>query len=208
MQDFPRLLDKNQKVGFSRFSREACFTCVKNNIKDAVVMQSSNLPPESMLTCEADIYANNARMLKRAGEAAGFRMVGLEASQRVEFLGITQTFYPLVVLHPSWAVSLTEMKSRISGDVKLAPGSVLVLEGDVELSGLELDGALVVRALKGSRVVLKDLKVQNAGWMWTKASTSTMEKFDHIQIRGYVLDKKETCEKTIQSGDAVIISRP
>ena len=41
MQDFPRLLDKNQKVGFSRFAREACFTCVKNNIKDAVAKAAS-----------------------------------------------------------------------------------------------------------------------------------------------------------------------
>ena len=173
-------------------------------ISAQVVKQSSNLPPESMLTCEADIYANNARMLKRAGEAAGFQMVGFEPSQHVEFLGITQTFYPLVVLYPSWAVSLTEMSRRISGNVKLAPGSVLVLEGDVEISGLELDGALVVRALSGSRVVLKDLKVQNAGWTWTKASTSSMEEFDHIQIRGYVLDKKETYEKTFHFGDRVL----
>jgi len=161
----------------------------------------------SMLSCEADIYASNARLLKRAGEAAGFRMVGLEPRKRVEFLGIAQILYPLIVLHPSWGVSLTEMKSRVSGSVSIAPGSVLMLEGDVEISGLELDGALIVRALNGSRVVLKNMKVKNAGWSFTKAPNSTMSKFDHIQIRGYVVDKKETCEKTIQCG-TVVISKP
>ena len=92
-------------------------------------------------------------------------------------------------------------------EVSIAPGSVLVLEGDVEVSGLELDGALIVRALNGSRAVLKNLKVKNAGWTFVKAPAATMEQFDHIQIRGYVLDKKETCEKIVQSG-CVIISKP
>jgi len=35
MQDYPRLLDQEHKVGFTQLDRLMCFTCVKNNIEDA-----------------------------------------------------------------------------------------------------------------------------------------------------------------------------
>ena len=50
----------------------------------------------------------------------------------------------------------------------LAPHSVLVLEGpDISSKNLRVDGALVVRAVPGARVVIDGLTVSNKGWSWT-----------------------------------------
>ena len=72
MQDFPRLLAPTDKVGFTAFERKSCFTCVKNSPADAAAKFAGGLPPESIFTCEADIYANFSVMIRKAGEASGF----------------------------------------------------------------------------------------------------------------------------------------
>ena len=44
--------------------------------------------------------------------------------------------------------------------------STLVLEGEgLHLEGLELDGALVIKAAPGARVSVRGLKVSNEGWV-------------------------------------------
>jgi hypothetical protein len=50
----------------------------------------------------------------------------------------------------------------------LAPKSVLLLDGpDISIRNLRVDGALVVRAVPGAKVVLDGLTVSNQGWNWT-----------------------------------------
>jgi UDP-sugar pyrophosphorylase len=51
----------------------------------------------------------------------------------------------------------------------LAPKSVLLLDGpDISIKNLRVDGALVVRAVPGAKVVLDGLTVSNQGWTWTQ----------------------------------------
>ena len=57
---------EEDKVGFTQLDRVMCFTCVKNNLADAVKKN----PPDCALSAEADIYACNARLLSLAGDAA------------------------------------------------------------------------------------------------------------------------------------------
>lgn len=56
MQDFPKLLDKTSKVGFSCYEKWFCFSAVKNNIVDAAVKFDKGLSPESGATGEYDIF--------------------------------------------------------------------------------------------------------------------------------------------------------
>ncbi len=58
------------------------------------------------------------------------------------------------------------MQERVRpGGVKLAPGSALVVEGpDVRILDLEVEGALVVRAVPGAKVIIDGLRVKNDGW--------------------------------------------
>lgn len=54
------------------------------------------------------------------------------------------------------------------GSLLLASKSVLLLEGpDITVKNLRVDGALVVRAVTGAKVVLDGLTVSNKGWTWT-----------------------------------------
>jgi len=46
MQDFPKLLDKDAKVGFSCYDRWFCFSAVKNNIVDGALKFSKGNHPE------------------------------------------------------------------------------------------------------------------------------------------------------------------
>jgi hypothetical protein len=70
------------------------------------------------------------------------------------------------------------LQAKVSqGGLLLAPKSVLLLEGpDISIKNLRVDGALVVRAVRGAKVVLDGLTVSNQGWTWTpldKVSHST-----------------------------------
>lgn len=45
---------------------------------------------------------------------------------------------------------------------------MLLLDGpDIHIKNLRVDGALMVRAVPGARVVIDGLTVSNAGWSWT-----------------------------------------
>lgn len=74
---------------------------------------------------------------------------------------------PSPLLLPVVHVPLLQSKV-CGGGVLLAPLSVLVLEGrDITIKNLRVDGALVVRAVPGARVVIDGLTVSNKGWTWT-----------------------------------------
>jgi UDP-sugar pyrophosphorylase len=62
------------------------------------------------------------------------------------------------------------MQAKVSqGSLLLASKSVLLLEGpDIAIKNLRVDGALVVRAVPGAKVVLDGLTVSNQGWTWTQ----------------------------------------
>jgi len=49
-----------------------------------------------------------------------------------------------VFLHPSFGVTVAEIRQRISGTVKVSNKSTLVLKGEINLSNLELDGTLKI----------------------------------------------------------------
>ena len=44
--------------------------------------------------------------------------------------------------------------------LKLSPGAALVLEGDVSIDGLEIDGAAVFKAAPGVQLEVKDAKAR------------------------------------------------
>jgi len=106
MQDFPRLCSPSDKVGFTQLDRIMCFTCVKNNLSDAIKKN----PPDCALSAEADIYACNARLLKLAGAD-----VEIESPEEVKFLGVSAKIGARIILQPSFAISLAAMKDKVKG---------------------------------------------------------------------------------------------
>ena len=60
MQDYPRLLSRYAKVGFSSVAGLKIVSPVKNNIVDAAKTHAAGVPPGSASTGEHDIYASTA----------------------------------------------------------------------------------------------------------------------------------------------------
>lgn len=143
-------------VGFSQLERWMCFSPVKNNLVDAAAKAKASLPAECAGTAERDAMSLNTRILSMSGVD-----IPLEATKGT-FGGVPLTFSPIVVLHPSFGTCLTDVNKRIGADadVVVSARSALVLEGDVTIQGrLHLDGALVIKAVKGAQVFVHNLEV-------------------------------------------------
>mmetsp|Transcript_78765 Transcript_78765/g.139006 ORF Transcript_78765/g.139006 Transcript_78765/m.139006 type:complete len:648 (+) Transcript_78765:51-1994(+) len=134
MQDFPKLCTPGDNVGMTQLDRWISKTAVKNNLEDA---RKKN-PPECALTAEADVYECNSQLLRIAGNA------DIEPPQEVSFLGITAQLGARIILMPSFAISLEQMKSRLKGKIQISNRSALILDGNVSIDGLQLDGALTL----------------------------------------------------------------
>ena len=73
--------------------------------------------------------------------------------------------------------------------------SALVLDGDVTLTSLELDGALAVIAADGVHVDVAECVVRNAGWTMEPLSEEEAAALpEAIAIRGYRVHKAEGVE--------------
>ena len=99
------------------------------------------MPTYSAPSGEADIYASGCEMLAAAG-------VPLPSSVQIVRAGIEVQDCPRVVIDPSFGATLAQWCAKLPtpANIKLAPGSTLVLRGD--LRGLRLESLeLKVRAL-------------------------------------------------------------
>lgn len=174
MQDFPRLCKKEDQLGFTQLERLMSFTCVKNNSADA----AKKNPPDCALSAEADIYACNARLLQLAGEGK----VEIAPPKAVTFLGITADIGARIILAPSFGISLEDMKTKIKGKIRISNKSELMIDGDVTLNDLELDGALRLFA-DGE---LPNKVVKNTGSTLAAIPDSELKLQEpSLQIRGY-----------------------
>jgi len=172
MQDFPKLC-KKANIGFTQLDRIFCFTCVKNAIDDA----KTKKPPDCALSAEADIYACNAKLLGLAGAK-------IEAPETVDFLGIKAEVGPRVVMSPSFGISLEQIKEKLKGEVTISQKSLLVINGDVTIDGLILDGAAEI---VGSGTV-KGGTVKNSGKPFVAMSAEELATAaEDMKIRGYKL---------------------
>jgi len=206
MQDYPRLCDEGAKVGFTSLDRFSCFSAVKNNINDAKTKAEKTGFGESGCTGEADAYKINRKKLKLLG-------IEIDDDGKVEkVLGIPCSMGAKVCLAPSFAATLAQLKTRFPEPkaVKISSKSTLVLEGDITVKKLELDGALTVIAKPGTKVVIDEGKVENDGHEFKMIDVNDKSIDEKFRIRGYILDKKaganfEVAEKgsyTISQGKA------
>jgi len=67
MQDYPKLLKTNERVGVTQIDKKFCFSACKNDIKTAAQKWKGGLPPESSSSCEYDFYRVHEEILKIAG---------------------------------------------------------------------------------------------------------------------------------------------
>eukprot|EP00331_Platyophrya_macrostoma_P010990 CAMPEP_0176432794 /NCGR_PEP_ID=MMETSP0127-20121128/15599_1 /TAXON_ID=938130 /ORGANISM="Platyophrya macrostoma, Strain WH" /LENGTH=570 /DNA_ID=CAMNT_0017815019 /DNA_START=18 /DNA_END=1730 /DNA_ORIENTATION=- len=174
MQDYPKFLKSNDRVGVTQIDRVFSFSACKNDVKSAAAKFKSGLPAESASTSEYDLYRQNEELLK---------IVGVDVEQpapehKQDFEGIEINFGAKVVLKPSFGVTLKELKSRFQGTNRISSQSTAVFEGEIKVENLTLDGS--VRVTKD----VKDLT-------YDKKNYVTFDKLDgvpteeYLKIRGF-----------------------
>jgi len=187
MQDFPVVLEGSEaeKVGFTSLASEMCFSPVKNATSEGVALQSTGTHPGVAATGEADQSGATRRLLRSIG-------CDIAEGEKVKFSGIEVTAGPDCVLNPSFAACSIEYKKKFPNPsaVKVSGRSSLVLKGEgLIIESLVLDGALVIECEEGATGVIRNLSVQNKGWVKVSDEDSSNEI---IKMRGYYINKLET----------------
>eukprot|EP00918_Siedleckia_nematoides_P004675 GHVU01010394.1.p1 GENE.GHVU01010394.1~~GHVU01010394.1.p1 ORF type:complete len:255 (-),score=41.42 GHVU01010394.1:474-1238(-) len=204
MQDIALRFDAGEDpVGCTQFPRWFCFSPVKNSPAEGAAKAAKGIPADTAFSAESDVYNVNAKLLRLAAGGA----CGVHIAERVPAKGMEQTFLmgPRLILKPSWAICLSEMKHRIqSGPLVIAdPESVLLLEGRVILRGLSVDGCVFIRNKNhGKNVVIRGLNARNKGWALRALSTEQLAKAaPQVAIRGFDFEQNETTEIIEEGGD-------
>ncbi|CAM9713899.1 unnamed protein product [Chrysoparadoxa australica] len=189
MQDFPKLMSKeldNPNIGYTSLDKWLSFSPAKNSLDAGAESAASGVPPGTASTAEAEYYEQCVRRLQASTGAK------IEASGRVEFEGVPFDLPPRVVLSPSFAVCSEDLEKKVSAGLKVSSRSTLVIDGaDIYLEDLELDGALIIKAVPGAMVAVSGLKVTNEGWSM-EAIPEGADVSEEDRIRGFLLKKAET----------------
>eukprot|EP00629_Pelagomonadales_sp_RCC1024_P017222 CAMPEP_0119265938 /NCGR_PEP_ID=MMETSP1329-20130426/4593_1 /TAXON_ID=114041 /ORGANISM="Genus nov. species nov., Strain RCC1024" /LENGTH=611 /DNA_ID=CAMNT_0007265795 /DNA_START=9 /DNA_END=1840 /DNA_ORIENTATION=+ len=179
MQDYPKVLGPEEKVGFVQVAAWASFSPCKNATADAATKK----PPACALSAEADQYHHCAELLRWAG-------CDVAAQSQPEAWGgvAVDNVRPAVVLAPAFAPSLATLRARLPHPafVKVSERSTLVLDGDVEVRSLALDGGLVVKCKPGARAVVDHCEATNGGFVRSPCAPDAAEA---LKIRGYYTAK-------------------
>eukprot|EP00727_Mastigamoeba_balamuthi_P011383 m51a1_g6868 putative udp-sugar pyrophosphorylase-like (617) ;mRNA; f:161448-163945 len=186
MQDYPRSLGPDARVGFTVLDTWVAFSPVKNNPKDAAAKAKAGQPPASAASGELDQYAANSRILRMAG-------ANVAAPAGVTYNGVPLELWPRVVLSTAFAPSFDQLRGKVGSGVEVSQRSVLIVEGaDVRIKSLKLDGTLVIRASGDATVVVDGLEVRNKGWRFEPVSWEDKSLPEDTRVRGFRVVKDET----------------
>ncbi|HSR87736.1 MAG TPA: UTP--glucose-1-phosphate uridylyltransferase, partial [Pontiella sp.] len=182
MQDLPKLFGPEETVGVTIFDRVWSFSANKNNIVDAAAKHAAGGPPESGATAESDFYLAGRSRLAAAGST-------VETAPEKLIRGVPFTPGPKVLLRPSFAMTLAEVRKKVSG-CRLSGEAALIVDGrDIRLEDVELSGssALVIKACEGAKVTVKGV-FSNAGFEQVELTDADMADPgvpEYLKIRGY-----------------------
>ncbi len=180
MQDLPRLLGPDQRVGVTIMDRTWTFSADKNALAQARAVAAAGRPPECAASAEADLYEAGRRKLALAGAV-------LPPPRTVERAGIPVRDGPRVLLSPRFALTLDDVVERVRG-CELSAEATLVLDGDIRVEGLRLRGraGLWVRAADGVTVRVEGLDLGDDGFETVALSEAERaDAPDFLKIRGY-----------------------
>lgn len=186
MQDHPKVVPAESKVGFTQFP-DWTYSPVKNDANEALGKAKAGVPGRSAAEGEIEFYQAACRQLSA---------VGVQLPPNGTFHvppGFDLSDPPHVIFHPNFAVGFKAFQSKVPspGSIHISQRSTLVVEGpDVVIESLDLDGALVIKAVAGAKVTVKGLKVSNAGWSLVPLQAGEPVP-DYLKIRGFKPERKE-----------------
>ena len=185
MQDVPKLVKNSETVGNTYFDRWFCFSACKNNLHDACERLRKNESGESAFTVEREIFKYNEIILRDI--LGKLEIIKDEPENEIMIEDYKLTFGPKIVIFPSFAVSLTELRDKLNHmkkNIKMTNNSTLILKNDVMIDeGIDLDGYLVVDKAQKEYIVCKNKKKI----MYRGLKDGEGENYE--QLRGYIIDK-------------------
>ena len=94
------------------------------------------------------------------------------------------------MLTPNFALTVDEVLTRAVGGpaISISASSFLLLDGDITIESLTLDGALSIRACAGASVVVRACAVVNQGLRFEPVAPGTPAKA--VSIRGYAVGER------------------
>lgn len=192
MQDYPKLLEgrEDSKVGFTELERFICFSAVKNNPSEAKIKFKATGFPESAASTESDVYATNRLIMAMAG--VQIKTAELKSAL---YLGVPFPLGAKIILTPAFGVTQKEIREKFPTPEKvfISESSSLILDGDITIYALNLDGDLRITAEPGAKIIIKNLTVVNEGTIFNAIDPkkkSDTEEF--LRIRGYSKEEIES----------------
>ncbi len=142
MQDYPKLLSAKGCVGFTTYDTWFSFSPVKNNVKDAAGLAAKGMPTFGAASGEYDFYNWTQRVLK---EVAGVHIE--EQTEAHEYAGIKIAYGPKILLDPTFAITLADIRAKFQGTNHISKNSTLILKGhNANVKDLKLDGVLKIES--------------------------------------------------------------
>lgn len=179
----------NHRVGYTLSPGWSCYSPVKNHVTDASQAVKKGIPAACAFTGEADQYFMWKQFLRK---------IGCDVSEGLSqnFQGIVGGISPQVVFLPSFVLFPLDLPSRFPSpsSVKITSRSSLLIEGDVVIENLSLDGACRIinkSTSKRLRVLLsEDCVIRNEGYQVVPLSEE--KQWDEVtQMRGFYLKRNE-----------------
>lgn len=121
MQDYPKQINTKGAVGFTNYDTWFCFSPVKNNLKDAAAAVAKGLPAFSASSAEYDFYNWTNNILE---------IIGVQIQKNTlptDYSGIQLAFGPKILLDPTFAITLNDIKEKFEGTIKISKDSSLLL---------------------------------------------------------------------------------
>ncbi|MBU0580573.1 MAG: UTP--glucose-1-phosphate uridylyltransferase, partial [Candidatus Margulisbacteria bacterium] len=184
-----------KRIIYVNFDRVLTFSPDKNEPNEAWKNVKAKKPADNAATAESDYYEFNRQVFRYAGMKVAKAEKGtvMETVYEEKEIGIPFLYGPMISCDANFAVSMDEVTKKINGG-EITKRGVLSLEGDIYLDDVFVDGALVVKAIEGAKVIIVGAKIKNASWSIRKLKDNDEDKKlpQAITMRGYTLDKHET----------------
>ena len=185
MQDVPKLVKNGESIGNTYFDRWFCFSACKNNIHDACERLRKKESGESAFTVEREIFKYNEILMKDV--LGKLEVINTEPENTVIIEDCKITFGPKIIIYPSFAASVTELRDKLNHmkkNIRMTNNSTLILKNDIMIDeGIDLDGYLVVDKNEKDFIVCKN----NKKIMYRRLKEGEGENYE--KIRGYTVDK-------------------
>lgn len=182
LQDFPLLLSKSDKVGFTNFPNWFCFSTCKNNLNDAIIKLDNGLSPECAFSVEQKLFYCNTMILTILG------LLEIKESKdkfnktnKVNIHGREVEFGPKILISPISYVCIKDLKQYFKNKIIITKRSSIIIDSDsFEIKDIiNLDGTLVI---KDNNITLENNKFIN----YLSLKDNEGNKFE--KLRGFKIE--------------------